>query len=205
MVFCHTLHFTMSIKQRICVFCASSRSIHQKYFEATTILGETLAKHNVTVIYGGGAVGLMGTLADTIMANGGEILGVLPDFMNEVEWGHKNITSLTIVKDMHERKKKLIEEVDAVVVLPGGTGTMEELFEVITLKKLGLFLKPIVIINTSNYFDPLIQMLHQMADENFLRPQHLQMFTVINDPKKVIEAIQESPVWHKDAIKIAGL
>ncbi|KAB2870969.1 MAG: TIGR00730 family Rossman fold protein, partial [Bacteroidales bacterium] len=133
---------------KVCVYCASSNKVDEKYFKATEILAKNLAKNGITSVYGGGSNGLMGCLADTALQEGGKVIGILPHFMDKVEWGHKNLTELILVKDMHERKRLLIEGVDAVVALPGGCGTLEELMEVITLKRLGKFTKPIIILNT---------------------------------------------------------
>ncbi|HPV57420.1 MAG TPA: TIGR00730 family Rossman fold protein, partial [Tenuifilaceae bacterium] len=137
---------------KVCVYCASSNKVDEKYFKATEILAKNLAKNGITSVYGGGSNGLMGCLADTALHEGGKVIGILPHFMDKVEWGHKNLTELILVKDMHERKRLLIEGVDAVVALPGGCGTLEELMEVITLKRLGKFTKPIIILNTDGFY-----------------------------------------------------
>ena len=109
---------------KVCVYCASSNKVDEKYFKATEILAKNLAKNGITSVYGGGSNGLMGCLADTALQEGGKVIGILPHFMDKVEWGHKNLTELILVKDMHERKRLLIEGVDAVVALPGGCGTL---------------------------------------------------------------------------------
>jgi hypothetical protein len=197
--------FNMPFPKRICVFCASSKQVDQKYFDEAQNLARLLAQEDITAVYGGGAVGLMGALADAIIAAGGKITGILPRFMEEVEWGHKKITDMVLVEDMHERKKLLIKDVDAIVALPGGTGTLEELFEVVSLKRLGLFLKPVILINTGGYYDPLLEMFDRMVKEKFLRPEHLKMLTIIDNASQTIEAIKTSPAWDKDAIKTAGL
>ena len=115
---------------KVCVYCASSNKVDEKYFKATQVLAKNLAKNGITSVYGGGSNGLMGCLADTVLQEGGKVIGILPHFMDKVEWGHKNLTELILVKDMHERKRLLIEGVDAVVALPGGCGTLEELMEI---------------------------------------------------------------------------
>lgn len=191
--------------KKICVFCASSKQVDKKYFDEAKNLASLLASENIMAVYGGGAVGLMGALADAMIEAGGKITGILPRFMEEVEWGHKRITDMVLVEDMHERKKLLIKDVDAIIALPGGTGTLEELIEVISLKRLGLFLKPVILINTGGYYDPLLEMFDRMVKEKFLRPGHLKMLTVISSASEVIEAIKTSPAWNKDAIKTAGL
>ncbi|HJX71147.1 MAG TPA: TIGR00730 family Rossman fold protein [Bacteroidales bacterium] len=191
--------------KRITVFCASSRMIDSKYFKAARQLAEVLTKNNITAVYGGGAVGLMGALADYMLENGGNIIGVIPQFMLKVEWGHPEVKKMMVTKDMHERKQLLIKDADAVVALPGGSGTLEELLEVISLKRLGKFLKPIIIINTAGFYDPLVVLLNKMVEENFMRPDHLKMWKVINHPSELIAAIRRSETWDEDAINTAGV
>ncbi|SDK97255.1 hypothetical protein SAMN05421823_10430 [Catalinimonas alkaloidigena] len=191
--------------KRVCVYCASSARIDPVYFEATERLARQLVRHNIQVVYGGGAVGLMGKLADTVLAEGGSILGIMPQFMNEVEWAHKAVKEFVFVADMHERKKRFLEGVDAVVALPGGCGTLEELMEVITLKRLGLFAQPIIILNTKGYYDPLAQMLERCITEKFMADSHRDMWRFVDEPEAVIPAIQNSPSWNSGAIQDAAL
>src|SRR3989442_4553335 len=150
---------------RVCVYCASSRQSDAAYFEAAASLGRSLAECGVTIVYGGGAVGSMGALADAALAAGGKVVGVLPRFMYDLEWGHPRLTELRLVGDLHERQRLMIEEVDAIVALPGGSGTLEELMEAITWKRLGLHGHPIVLVNVRGFFDPLIapRALHRRA------------------------------------------
>ncbi|MCD4834003.1 MAG: TIGR00730 family Rossman fold protein [Bacteroidales bacterium] len=190
---------------KVSVFCASSHKVDQKYFDVTERLAKVLVENNITTVYGGGAIGLMGQLADTVMDNKGKAIGIIPRFMMDVEWGHKNITELIEVKDMHERKKKLVEDIDAIIVLPGGSGTLEETMEVITLKRLGKFTKPIIFINTDGFYDSLFQLFDKMIEERFMREEHRDMWTSISKPEKIISAIKESPVWDESAIKIAAV
>jgi len=190
---------------KVCVFCASSHKVDQKYFDIAERTAQTLVKNNITTVYGGGAVGLMGKLADTVLELNGDVIGIIPSFMMEVEWGHKRISKLIQVKDMHERKKKLIEDVDAVAVLPGGSGTLEEAMEVITLKRLGKFTKPIIFINTDGFYNHLILFFEKMIEERFMRPEHKQMWTIINHPEEIIQAISSAPVWDESAINIAAV
>ena len=190
---------------KVCVFCASSRKVDQKYFNIAERVAHILVDNNITTVYGGGAVGLMGRLADTAMKKDGEVIGIIPSFMIDVEWGHKNITELVLVEDMHERKKKLIEDVDAVVILPGGSGTLEEAMEVITLKRLGKFTKPVIFINTDGFYDSLFQLFDKMIEERFMREEHRNQWTTIIEPEDLISAIKASPVWDESAIKIAAV
>jgi len=188
---------------KICVFCASSATVHKSYFDATKRLAGEFLKENIDVVCGGGAVGLMGKLADTILAGGGKIKAIMTKFMNEVEWAHKGISDFEFTETMHERKAKFLEGIDGLVALPGGTGTLEELLEAITLKRLGQFTKPIVILNTNGYYDPLRQMLEKAVRENFMHPRHVEMWEFVDEPEGVILAIRASVPWGKEAIDFA--
>lgn len=190
---------------RIAVFCASSAKVPAKYFQHTEETAVHLVNNGYTIVYGGGSVGLMGCLADKALALGGEVIGILPHFMDQVEWGHKKLTQLVIVDDMRERKKKLIEDVDAVLALAGGTGTLEELAEVITLKRLGKFTKPIIILNTDGFYNPLIEMFEKMVEEKFLRPEHRQIWQFVDSPHQIVPAIKSAPPWGSSAINIAAV
>lgn len=185
------------------IYCASSRKVDQKYFDATVKLADELLSRNVRVIYGGGSVGLMGAFADRYIEKGGEITGVIPEFMVKVEWAHPKVSDMKIVHDMHERKKKLIENTDAVIALPGGTGTLEELAEVITLKRLGKFPKPIILLNTNKFYKPLNKFLIKMADEQFLSQEHLCMWDMIDDPDEFWDTYTNFPDWGSYSIEQA--
>lgn len=190
---------------RVSVFCASSHKVDHKYFTVAEELAHVLVQNNITTVYGGGAVGLMGKLADTVLQEKGNIIGIIPQFMMDVEWGHKHIDQLIQVADMHERKKKLIEDVDAVVILPGGSGTLEEAMEVFTLKRLGKFTKPIVFINTDGFYDGLFELFEKMIEEKFMRNEHRGIWTSIDHPDGLIQAINNSPTWDENAINIAAV
>jgi len=188
---------------KICVYCASSATVDKSYFDVTERLAKEFLKEKIDVVCGGGAVGLMGKLADTILAGGGKIKAIMPKFMNEVEWAHKGISDFEFTETMHERKAKFLEGIDGLVALPGGTGTLEELLEAITLKRLGQFTKPIVILNTNGYYEPLRQMLEKCVRENFMHPRHLEIWAFVDEPEGVIPAIRASAAWNKDAINFA--
>ena len=190
---------------KICVFCASSTKIAPFYFEETTKLAKAFVQSNIEVVYGGGAYGLMGKLADVVLKEGGKIKGIMPKFMREVEWMHKGVTDFEFTEDMHERKAKLIEGIDGLVTLAGGCGTLEELMEAITLKRLGLFTKPIVILNTKGYYDPLKSMLERCVEENFMGKEHLDMWTFVDEVEEVIPALKNAVYWSADAIKFAAV
>lgn len=186
--------------QNVTIYCASSKKSPPKYFAVAEELAQHLLDNNIGVIYGGGAVGLMGCIADYYLERGGKIKGVIPEFMVKVEWAHTKVKNMHIVKDMHERKRKLIEGTDAVIALPGGTGTLEELIEVLALKRLGKFLKPIILVNTDGFYEELIAFFITMVKEKFLRAEHMDAYRVVNHPSEVIPAILDSPQWQADVI-----
>ena len=189
--------------KRVCVYCASSAKIAKKYFDATEQLGKHLVENNVEVVYGGGAVGLMGKLADTVLEHGGEVIGIMPQFMRDVELHHKKVARFHFVGDMHERKKRFLDEADGLIALPGGCGTLEELLEALTLKRLGIFTGPIVILNTDGFYDPLETMLKRCIDENFMAQEHRKLWTTVREPEEILDALREAPTWSKDAIQFA--
>ncbi|MEJ2052653.1 MAG: TIGR00730 family Rossman fold protein [Calditrichaceae bacterium] len=190
--------------KKICVYCASSPKINKIYFDAAEKFGELLVKENIEVVFGGGSAGLMGKLADTILARGGKIKGIMPKFMNEVEWAHKGLTDIEFTENMHERKSKFLQGIDGLVALPGGCGTLEELLEAITLKRLGLFTKPIIILNTNKFYEALKMMLNKCVTENFMDEKHLAMWQFVDEPEDIIPALRNAPAWSKDAIKFAA-
>jgi uncharacterized protein (TIGR00730 family) len=186
----------MKIKS-VCIYCASSSHIHKDYFTAAERLAEILVKNEIEVIFGGGAVGLMGQIADTVLQHQGKITGIMPDFMKQVELEHKGVKSYFFVPGMHARKKKFLELAEALITLPGGCGTFEELMEAITLKRLGIIDKPIIILNVNKYYDPLIEMLEKSISEGFLMSEHRRMWTVVNHPEEILDAIENAPKWDK--------
>lgn len=188
---------------KICVYCASSPKVDEAYFSAAESLASAFADAGVSVVYGGGATGLMGRLADTMLARGGSIKGIMPRFMNEVEWAHRGLADIEFTETMHERKAKFLEGIDAVVALPGGTGTLEELLEAMTLKRLGLFTRPIIIVNTRGFYDPLRTMLERCIDEAFMHPKHRGLWTFVETPEEVLPAVRAAEPWGPDAIAFA--
>jgi uncharacterized protein (TIGR00730 family) len=184
---------------RICVYCASSEQCDRIYHDAATALGRALAEAGCTIVYGGGAVGLMGSLANGALAAGGDVIGIIPRFMTEVEWQHPGLASLEVVEDMRERKHRLLTGSDAVVALPGGCGTLEEMFEALTLKRLGLYFNPIVLVNTNGFYAPLQTFMEQMIEQRFMNPQHREMWTIVDTIDEVLPAIRAAPRWREDA------
>jgi uncharacterized protein (TIGR00730 family) len=189
--------------KRICVNCASSMKIDRIYYKTAERLGEIFVKNNIEVVFGGGKAGLMGALADSVIGGGGRIVGIMPHFMREAEWAHEGVTEFIFTETMHDRKRLMLENIDALVALPGGSGTLEELLEAVTLKRLGRFTKPIVILNTNKFYDPLEQMLEKCISEGFMLHKHRYMWAFVNDPEEVLQAIETAPVWDKDAIDFA--
>jgi uncharacterized protein (TIGR00730 family) len=189
----------------ICVYCASSSACDPVYHDAARRLGGILATRGYAVIYGGGGVGSMGALADGVVSAGGTVTGVMPRFMLELEWAHRNLTELRVVEDMRIRKHTMLSESQGLVALPGGSGTFEELFEALTLKRLGLYTHPIVLVNTRRYFDPLIALLEHAVAERFMDRRHLAMWQVVAEPEDVPGALEHAPMWSAAARKFAQI
>jgi len=180
---------------RATVFCGSSSLSAPHFQEATIKLAKQLVKENILVQYGGGEIGLMGRLADTVIEEGGKIRGVIPHFMVEEGWVHPGVADMKVVTDMAERKRLLITETDVIIALPGGFGTLEELSEAITLKQLGLISVPVLILNIDKFYDPLFDFFNRMVQNNFIRKQHNETWTVLNRPEEIISAIHASKTW----------
>jgi uncharacterized protein (TIGR00730 family) len=190
---------------RVCVYCASSEHVDRAYHAAAGLLGRTLAEHGCTLVYGGGAVGLMGSLANAALAAGGEVVGIIPRFMTEVEWQHPGLANLEVVEDMRERKHRLLTGSDAVVALPGGCGTLEELFEAMTLKRLALYLKPIVLLDVEGFYAPLERFLERTIEQRFMNPQHRALWTRVARVEDVLPTIRATPDWDADARSYAAV
>lgn len=178
---------------RVCVYCASSDRPHPEYRAAAGELGRALALAGVEIVYGGGAVGSMGALADGALAVGGRVTGILPRFLERLELGHRGLGRLEIVSTMHERKAAMLLEADGVVALPGGSGTYEELLEAITWKRLGLLATPIVLLDTRGFFRPLLAALEQSAREGFMEPGQGTLWSVVQRPADVLGALRSAP------------
>jgi len=191
--------------KRVAIFCASSPGIDKQYFNAARELSLDLVKHKIAINYGGGGIGLMGEIADTVIKEEGEIRGIIPVFMKEMEWAHPGVKDMIAVQDMGERKHLIQKDVDAIISLAGGVGTMDELFEIITLKQLGLFTKPIVIVNTNGFYNPVLELLEQMMEQNFMRRIHANLWAVVNESSEVIGAIKNAAPWDSNALKFAAV
>ncbi|MFL6606058.1 MAG: TIGR00730 family Rossman fold protein [Steroidobacteraceae bacterium] len=192
-------------RRAVCVYCASSQTSHPEYREAAFRLGVVLAEQELEVVYGGGARGSMGALADGALSRGGRVVGVLPKFMADLEWGHPGLTQLELVEDMRVRKHMMLTRSQGAIALPGGCGTLEELLEAITLKRLGLYLNPILLINTRGFFDPLLDLLARAIEERFMDQRHARMWEVVAQPEDVPGALDRAAKWGAEARSFAAL
>ena len=189
----------------VCVFASSSSRIKSEFGAAAARLGTLLAQSGMDVVYGGGGIGLMGKLADAVIENNGKITGVIPLFMNEEGWGHQHLDKMIITPDMGERKRKMFAMSDAVVALPGGVGTLEELTEAITLKQLSLFDGPVIILNTLGFYRSLFDFLENMVDTHFLRMEHKGIWEIVNTPEEVIIELNRKDRDNEEWRKIAKI
>lgn len=176
--------------KRVTVFCGSSFGTENIYKEQANLLGQTLAKHNIELIYGGANVGLMGTVADGVLNNGGKVIGVLPNFLKSKEIAHEHLTELILVDTMHERKTKMNDLSDGVIAMPGGFGTLEEFFEMLTWGQLGLHKKPIAILNIDGFYDLLNVLVQTMVDKGFLKEVNQKMLLVSDDIDELLERMK---------------
>ncbi len=189
--------------RNVAVFCASSTKCHSDYLNGAEQLGKLLAKDGFVILYGGGKIGVMGRLADGAISLGGKVTGVIPRFMIDLEWGHQGCTELRIVDGMSERVQTFMKEADAFVILPGGSGTFDELFQALSWKRLGLLTGPIVIVNLRGYFDPCLELLDRSIRERFMDPRHRKMWSVVESVDQVPEALRTAPSWDPSAIDFA--
>ena len=189
----------------VCVFAASSSRVNQEYGRDAALLGSLLAAAGIEVVFGGGGIGLMNKLADAVIDNGGKITGVIPAFMQAEGWGHNGVNETIVTSDMSERKRKMFEMSDAVIALPGGVGTLEELTEAITLKQLSLFDGQIIILNTCGFYNSLLDFIDNMIDSNFLRKEHKGIWKVVNTPGEVMDALRNDGKGNEEWRKIAKI
>jgi len=180
----------------VCVYCASSTQIDEKYFRAAEELGRLIAQKGLRLITGAGNQGLMNAIEEGSLAAGGKVTGIIPTFMMEEGWHHTGLTELIETRTIHERKEMMAKLSDGVIALPGGCGTLEELLEIITWKQLGLYLNPIIILNIDGYYDHLLAQLRQAIDENFMRAIHGDIWKVATTPDEAIDLLFTTPVWN---------
>lgn len=195
----------MNTLKNVCVYSASSTQIDPIYFQAADTLGRLLAQKGINLINGAGCLGLMSRISDAALATGGTVTGIIPRFMVEQNWHHKGLTHLIETETMHERKRMMADLSDGIIALPGGCGTMEELLEIITWKQLGLYLKPIVILNTNGFYNPLLEMLERAIDQHFMRRQHGSIWQVAQTPDEALQLLYTTPIWSKDIRKFAAI
>ena len=180
--------------RKIAVFCGSSNGFDKKIVEQVVLLGETFIKNKIDLVYGGTDVGLMGILANTILKGKGKVIGVIPDFIKEFKLSHENLTELIVVKTMHERKAKMNELSDGFIALPGGFGTMEEFFEVLTMSQLDLHHKPVALFNINGFYNDLLAMMKTMVDNGYLQQVNLDLLIVSDNIKDLFNKINNFKV-----------
>lgn len=189
----------------IAVYCASSNKLRPSFVEAAERLGSLIAAEGMRLVYGDGGIGLMAAVARGALNDGGEVIGVIPQFMVDQGWNNPSSTQTIVTQTMHERKATICDISDAMVALPGGIGTFEELLECLTWKQLGLHHNPVVILNTDGYYDRLLACLDLMVEEQMMRPIHKEMFVVVNQPEEVIPAILNAKEWDPNTRRLAAI
>ncbi len=195
----------MEKETRIAVYCASSTQIDEKYFQDARRLGQLMAEAGVTLVNGAGNMGLMAESANGCLDAGGKAIGVIPTFMIEEGWCHNGMTKVIETADMHERQAKMAELTDAGIFLPGGCGTFAELMELIVWKQLGLYLNPVVLLNTNGYYDSLLNTMRQAISENFMRPVHADIWRVAPTPEEALKMALETPKWDTSIRRFAKI
>ncbi|WP_165226330.1 TIGR00730 family Rossman fold protein [Aquisphaera insulae] len=183
----------MSEGPSICVFCGSSAGLSPSYAEAARLVGEAIVRRGASLVYGGGRVGLMGVVADAVLAAGGRVVGVIPEALSTKEIAHDGLTELHVVRGMHERKALMASRSTAFLTLPGGIGTYEEFFEILSWKGLGIHRKPVGILNVGGYFDPLLDLLDHGITRKFIRVDHLRPLVVSDQPEEVVRILLDEP------------
>lgn len=189
----------------ITIYGASSSRIDPEYTAAAQKLGELMAKRDITCINGAGQKGVMGAVTEGVLAHGGKVIGIIPQFMIEEGWLNHSLTEVIVTPDMHSRKQLMAEKSDACIALPGGIGTMEELLEIMTWKQLGLYKNPIIILNTNGYYDFLLRMLEKSASENFIHHKHRLIWNVAENPEEALELAVQNHKWDPNPRSFAAL
>lgn len=188
-------------KKLLCVFCGSQTGGRKIYGDAAEAVGDAIAREGLGMVYGGGRIGLMGRVADAVLASGGPVVGVIPDALRTEELAHEAVSRLEVVPSMHARKARMAELASGFLTLPGGIGTFEEFFEIVTWAVLGIHRKPIGLLNVDGYFDPILRLLGHAVEEKFLRPQHLDLILVGDEPRSLVRRIAAhdppsvGPLW----------
>ena len=195
----------MENNKKIAVYCASSTQIDDCYFQDAYRLGQLMAEQGITLVNGAGNMGRMAASANGCLEAGGKAIGVIPTFMIREGWCHNGMTEIIETADMHERQAKIAEITDAGIFLPGGIGTFAEMTELIVWKQLGLYLKPIILLNTNGYFDSLLNTLHLAIKENFMRPVHADIWQVAPTPEDAVKMALETPLWDTSIRRFAKI
>jgi uncharacterized protein (TIGR00730 family) len=187
----------MTLPSSICVYCGSSADVAQSYKDAAVELGRYAGEQGVEVVYGGGRVGLMGLVADAALAAGGRVTGIIPRHILDMEVAHQTLTELIVVDDMHQRKRMMFDRSEAFIVLPGGLGTLDEGFEILTWKQLGLHDRPIIVANIDGYWDPLLALVRNGVDAGFIRPGHAHLFEEVSGIDALLERLPTLVAEHQ--------
>ena len=188
---------SMTTIKSLCVYCGSSDRGGPAHHDAAMRLGRIMATAGIRLIYGGGRIGMMGRVADAVMQSGGEAIGIIPQFLEQVEVGHSGVTRLIVTDNMHDRKQKMAEMSDAFLIMPGGLGTLDETFEILTWKQLGLHEKPVVIADIGGYWRHLTQLIDHMIATSYARPEHRAMFQVIDSVDELLPTLSAMPEYDR--------
>lgn len=186
---------SMANIKSLCVYCGSSDRGSPTHHDAALRLGGIMAKAGVRLVYGGGRIGMMGRIADAVMERGGEVIGIIPQFLEQVEVGHSGVTQLIVTDNMHDRKQKMAEMSDAFLIMPGGLGTLEETFEILTWKQLGLHQKPIIIADIDGYWHHLTELIDHMIAESYAKEENRALFQVIDSIDELLPALSAMPAF----------
>ncbi len=189
---------SMANIKSICVYCGSSDRGSPTHHDAALHLGGIMAKAGIRLVYGGGRIGMMGRIADAVMERGGEVIGIIPQFLEQVEVGHSGVTQLIVTDNMHDRKQKMAEMSDAFLIMPGGLGTLEETFEILTWKQLGLHQKPIIIADIDGYWHHLTELIDHMIAESYAKEENRALFQVIDSIDELLPALSAMPAFNTD-------
>jgi uncharacterized protein (TIGR00730 family) len=184
----------------LCVLCGSREGTDPAYRRSAIRLGQLMAERGVRLVYGGGSIGLMGVIADAVIEAGGEVVGVIPDFLIRYEVGHRSLTDLVVTESMHDRKRRMFEMADAFVVLPGGLGTLDETFEIVTWKQLRLHDSPIVVLDVNGYWSPLVDLVRATIRGGFAHPAVAELITVVETPEQVLQSLETAPMPREEVL-----
>jgi uncharacterized protein (TIGR00730 family) len=177
----------------VCVYCGASNGASENFLKIATDVGRALGENGIRLVYGGGGIGLMGAVADAALAAGGEVIGIIPEHLQNAELGHRGLTELKIVDSMHTRKRMMFDLSQAFVILPGGMGTLDETFEIITWRQLGMHDKPIILVNHDDYWDPFLDLVDHVIDSGFARQAARQLFSVVGGVGRLLDMLEASP------------